>query len=158
MTEKAYTDSAAQFSAALHARSRPVPGPRTDIVVSLPTRPPESSDDRQTLAKVGDWSSALELVEEASEAIRISEERANELEVELDHVMNRAAEEMRRLNAELTAAEQKAARSEERLRAAESRASEAEAWLVRLHQAVHDAFSPLQRRSATQAPAAREGA
>lgn len=153
MTDKVYSDGSSNFGAAIVARSRASTARAAETVVNLPSRPPEPdertslsrADDRGAGPKPGDWTSALHLVEEASEAIRIGEERANELESQLEQVMIQAAEEVRRLNAELSASEQRAARAEDRTRAAEARANEAEAWLARLHNAVHSAFGPMQR-------------
>ena len=87
-----------------------------------------------------EWSAAVDLIEEASEAIRIGEQRAAELEAQLTHVTTQASEEMRRLNQQISLTEQKLSRAEERARLAESRAHEAEAWLVRLHDAAITAF------------------
>ena len=87
-----------------------------------------------------EWSAAVDLIEEAGEAIRIGEQRAEELEAQLTHVTTQASEEMRRLNQQLSLMEQKLSRSEERARLAESRAHDAEAWLVRLHDAAIAAF------------------
>lgn len=98
-------------------------------------------------APLREWSSAIDLIQEASEAIRIGEQRAAELEAQLNHVVTQASEEMRRLNQQIAAGEQKLARAEERARLAETRAGDAEAragdaeaWLVRLHDAVFAAF------------------
>ena len=64
-----------------------------------------------------------------------------------------ASEEMRRLNQQISVGEQKLARAEERARLAEARASDAEAWLVRLHDAAVTAFGP----RGSQRPAAHDG-
>ncbi|MCJ2072024.1 hypothetical protein MKK75_25020 [Methylobacterium sp. J-030] len=87
-----------------------------------------------------EWSSAVDLIREASEAIRVGEERASELEAQLAQVVAQADLEIRRLEQEVATGVQNLARSEERVRLAEARASEAEEWLVRLHDAAIEAF------------------
>lgn len=87
-----------------------------------------------------DWSSALDLIREATEAINISEERVIDLEAQLQQVTTNASEEMRELNVKILAAERRAQKAEERARAAEARANEAETWLVRIHDAVLNGF------------------
>lgn len=88
-----------------------------------------------------EWSTALDLVQEASEAVRISEERITELEAEMQELAASVAEAVRRLETELGAGEQRCAMSEERARVADARASEAEAWLERLNSAVNASFA-----------------
>ncbi|MEL6061736.1 MULTISPECIES: hypothetical protein [unclassified Methylobacterium] len=87
-----------------------------------------------------EWSSAVDLIREASEAIRVGEERAAELEAQLAQVVAQADLEIRRLEQEVATGVQNLARSEERVRLAEARAAEAEEWLVRLHDAAIEAF------------------
>ncbi|MCJ2052190.1 hypothetical protein [Methylobacterium sp. J-070] len=87
-----------------------------------------------------DWSSALDLIREATEAISISEERVADLEAQLHQVTTTANEEMRELNVKIAAAERRAQKAEERARTAEARANEAETWLVRIHDAVLNGF------------------
>lgn len=155
VTDKAYTDASASFGTLIKRATHVKGGGSVDKVVNLAPRGAEGPPTEADAPSQGEGgapptsvelSSAIQLVHEASEAIRISEERAWELEAQLDSFAIEAAEEMRRLNAALTASEQKLARTEERLRSADARAHEAETWLVRLHDAVHSAFMPLQRR------------
>ena len=87
-----------------------------------------------------EWASAVDLIREASEAIRVGEERAAELEAQLAQVVAQADLEIRRLEQEVATGVQNLARSEERVRLAEARAAEAEEWLVRLHDAAIEAF------------------
>ena len=87
-----------------------------------------------------DWSSALDLIREATEAISINEERVADLEAQLHQVTTAANEEMRELNVKIAAAERRAQKAEERARTAEARAHEAETWLVRIHDAVLNGF------------------
>ena len=156
MTDQAIRDVSAQHGAPFQ-RPRDVSPPQRDKILSFSSSsggfgaaPAEHAPaERRQSSPAGDWSAAIELVQEASEAIRISEERAVELEAQLAQVMAQAAEEMRRLNAEIAGVEQRLARSEERARAAEDRADEAESWLARLHDAVYTAFAPLHRRTAS---------
>lgn len=151
MTDKAYTDAPASFRTSVDLRSRAGGGARpTDKIVSLSPRnaddPPPPGAERAAPAPTSDWSSAIELIQEASEAIRISEARAEELEDQLDRLAEQASEEVSRLTAELAASDQRLATNEQRLLAAEAHAHEAEAWLVRLHDAIQSAFAPLHRR------------
>ncbi|ALN73904.1 MULTISPECIES: hypothetical protein [unclassified Aureimonas] len=88
-----------------------------------------------------DWSAALDLVREASEAIRIRDERTTEMEIEHRLDAERAAEEIRSLQEQLDETEVRLAESEARARRAEARASEAEAWLAKMHDAIIGSFS-----------------
>lgn len=74
-----------------------------------------------------DWSSALDLIHEATAAIRISEERSSELEAELQRTVVQALERAKFLEAQIAVAENRAM-------LAEQRASDAEEWLARLHE------------------------
>lgn len=104
-------------------------------------RSEERAPDALPSAPTRDWSSAIDLIHEASEAIRISQERSVDLETQLEQVMAQATNEVQRLNAQIVAGEQKLAATEERLRNTEARALEAEGWLVRLHDAIFTAFT-----------------
>ncbi|HEY5798392.1 MAG TPA: hypothetical protein VIU82_25600 [Bosea sp. (in: a-proteobacteria)] len=92
-----------------------------------------------------DWPSALALIEETSEAIRISDLRYAQLEERLQQTISQAAVNMRELEAQIATANELLWRSEERARQAEARAMEAEAWLARLHDAVTTSFSQANR-------------
>ncbi|GJE70644.1 TolC family protein [Methylorubrum podarium] len=87
-----------------------------------------------------DWVSAIDLVQEAAEAIRISEERAGELENQLRNVIAQAEDEVRQLQKTIASNQVLLAQAEDRARRAEARAKEAESWLVRIHDAVFSAF------------------
>lgn len=100
----------------------------------------DNGEGRDSSGKSRDWTSALHLIREANEAIRINEERAAELEAQLDKLTEEANDEIHRLEARIATSEERIARTEERARAAEKRANEAEAWLARLHDAIHEAF------------------
>lgn len=98
-----------------------------------------------TAAPQRDWPSALALIEETSEAIRISDLRYAQLEERLQQTIAQAAVNMRELEAQVATANELLWRSEERARQAEARAVEAEAWLARLHDAVTTSFSSVNR-------------
>ena len=99
-----------------------------------------------------DWSSSLDLIQEATAAIRISEERAADLEQELERVTAQSQERARLLEAQVAAAERRTEKAEERTRMAEKRAGEAEAWLTRLHNAIVAGFTrPAAIHSADEA-------
>ena len=87
-----------------------------------------------------DWVSAIDLVQEAAEAIRISEERAVDLENQLRNVIAQAEDEVRQLQKTIASNQLLLSQAEDRARRAETRAKEAETWLVRIHDAVFTAF------------------
>lgn len=146
MTDNARQGSDSQSAATWLMRGRPDAGQPAlkaiEPVVTLkvtsqgPTQdePPIPTGDRN-------WSSSLELIHEATEAIRISEERAAELELELELVTAQGQERARLLEAQIAAAERRTEKAEERTRMADKRASEAEAWLARLHDAIVAGFT-----------------
>jgi len=113
---------------------------------SLPDMADERGESSYSLVATGseqkrDWSAALDLVHEASEAIRIRDERTTEMEIEHRLDAERAAEEIRSLQEQLDETEVRLAESEARARRAEARASEAEAWLAKMHDAIIGSFS-----------------
>lgn len=83
-----------------------------------------------------DWSSALDLVQEACEAIRISEERVQDLERQGQQASQQAREDIKALQLQIQAGERRAQAAEARATKAEARALEAESWLARLHDAI----------------------
>ncbi|SFF24208.1 hypothetical protein ACLNGM_07820 [Aureimonas phyllosphaerae] len=97
-----------------------------------------SNNDRSGAAR--DWSAALDLVREASEAIRIRDERATEMEIEHRLDAERASEEIRSLQEQLDEAEVRLAETEARVRLAEARAAEAETWLAKMHDTIVGSF------------------
>ena len=111
--------------------------------------PASATADHGGAPPLREWSAAVDLIQEASEAIRIGEQRTAELEDQLAHMAAQASEEMRRLNQQIALGEQKLVRAEERARLAESRASDAEAWLVRLHDAAVTAFGSRSTQKAS---------
>ena len=114
------------------------------VETSLALVEPEDSPRR-------DWSAALDLVREASEAIRIRDERATEMEIEHRLDAERASEEIRSLQEQLDETELRLAETEARARTAEARASEAEAWLAKMHDAIVTSFGRVLGDSATEA-------
>jgi hypothetical protein len=121
-------------------------------VVTLPLPTPEPAGGAPSGR---DWTSAIDLVNEARQAIRIGEERARTLEAEVRQITQEAAGEIARLKQELQLRtrelEQSQAREaalEKRAAEAELRATDAEVWLGRLHDSVIDAFKPLMAQPA----------
>ena len=108
------TERILQFSASLKDRAAPVPNERN----GGPKR---------------DWSAALDLVNEAFEAIRMAEERAAAAEDYQRQLIQHHAEQMRAVENRLSA-------SERRAEMAEARAKETEAWLVKYHDTIVDGF------------------
>jgi hypothetical protein len=108
------------------------------IVPSKPNRPSEFPLPNGT-AQRRDWASAIELVNEASQAIRLAEEKASAAE--------RYSEELNQYHLEQAKlAEAKINALEKRLNLAESRANEAEEWLRRFHDAIMDGFKGILKQ------------
>jgi hypothetical protein len=80
-----------------------------------------------------DWSSAIDLVNEACEAVRLAEERASTAERYSQQLNQYYAEQVKGLELRLQTAEKRA-------EAANARAAEAEEWLVRFHDAIVGGF------------------
>jgi hypothetical protein len=100
---------------------------------------PQQPSGERAAAPARDWSAALDLVNEAYEAIRIAEERANGAEAYSTQLGQYHAEQLRVTEARLTAAEKRA-------EAAEARAREAEEWLVKFHDTILDGFQKVKTR------------
>ena len=80
-----------------------------------------------------DWSSAIDLVNEAFEAIRLADERAIAAENYHQQLVQHHKEQVKGLEARIGAAEKRAD-------AAEGRLKDAEAWLARFHDTIVDGF------------------
>lgn len=141
------SDKIAAFpSASFAAASAPVGSAYVASVPSGALAEPEAARPTAVVAAPQrDWPSALALIEETSEAIRISDLRYAQLEERLQQTIAQAAVNMRELEAQVATANELLWRSEERARQAEARAVEAEAWLARLHDAVTTSFSSANR-------------
>ena len=145
LADQAFKDSNSSMTATWLMR-----GLKPEGSVSVPqettigTRPETLHREASEIHKISgvsrDWSSAIDLIREATEAISINEERVADLEAQLHQVTTTANEEMRELNVKIATAERRAQKAEERARTAEARANEAETWLVRIHDAVLNGF------------------
>lgn len=91
----------------------------------------QSREDRPLQKR--DWSSAIDLVNEACEAVRLAEERAATAERYSQQLNQYYAEQVKGLELRLQTAEKRAD-------AANGRAAEAEEWLVRFHDAIVNGF------------------
>lgn len=131
------------------ASGEPRPGSDFAERTARPTLP--STTSRSGSGR--DYSSALELIQEASEALRIAESRADELEAELQEIAAQASDVIRHLKEKVKAGEDEVGRSEQRVRAAETRASEAEAMLARFHDAIVSSFRPALENAPKERPA-----
>ena len=80
-----------------------------------------------------DWSSAIDLVNEAFEAIRLADERAVAAESYHQQLVQHHKEQVKGLEARI-------ATSEKRADVAETRLKEAENWLARFHDTIVDGF------------------
>ncbi|HTJ03380.1 MAG TPA: hypothetical protein VL492_11360 [Methylovirgula sp.] len=87
-----------------------------------------------------DWASAIELINEAAEAVRLADERAIAAE--------RYSQELAQYYTEQAkAAELKIAGLEKRLEVTEAKARDAEEWLVRFHDAIMSGFGNLLKKA-----------
>ncbi len=93
----------------------------------------EPTADVPPTAERRDWGAAIDLINEASNAVRWAEERAQTAE---DYSKQLAAFHKEQMKA----AEQRATAAEKRAEAALLRAAEAEAWLTRFHDAIVEGF------------------
>lgn len=146
MSDNAVRDNDTPAMATWLMRGRTEPGMPTlktvDPVVALKVSSRGPAQGEPTTASgERDWSSALDLIHEATAAIRISEERSGDLEQELERVTAQSQERARLLEAQIATAERRTEKAEERVRLAEKRANEAEAWLARLHDAIVAGFT-----------------
>jgi hypothetical protein len=117
--------------------AQPQDQPRDNAIRSVPDAPPSGRRD---------WSASLDLIHEATAAIRISEERASELEEELQRTVAQAQERAATLEAQIAVALNRA-------ELAERRADDAEEWLARMHDAVVNGFSRREPQTTSAHPA-----
>jgi hypothetical protein len=101
-------------------------GPPLDIVVAAPARK--------------DWSAALDLIQEATEAIRMSEERVEELERAAEEQETRMRSEYALLRDQLQMAQREIEAAYARAAVAEKQAQDAHEWLARLNSAITQGF------------------
>jgi hypothetical protein len=110
--------------------------PTSDRVVEFS---PSAKDKLTQIAADGaasgkrDWSSALDLVSEAFEAIRMADERAAASEDYQAELVQRHADHVKVMETRVAAAEKRAD-------AAEARARTAEGWLSKFHDTIIDEF------------------
>lgn len=88
--------------------------------------------DRSSAAK-RDWSSALDLINEAFEAIRIADERALAADDYREQLEQHHRDQLKTLESRLFTADK-------RVEIAEARAKEAEVWLAKFHDTIVDGF------------------
>lgn len=87
-----------------------------------------------------DWAAAVELVEEAAEAVRLADERAQAAEGYSQELADYYGQQVK-------TAEAKIAILESRLKASEAKVREAEEWLVRFHDAIMAGFGNLTKKA-----------
>ena len=126
-------DDGEQTSTAL----MPLPGPPApERVVEFATMAKDKllqSASEASAAGKRDWSSALDLVTEAFEAIRLADERAAAAEEYQADLVQRHADQVRAMEGRVAVAERRAD-------AAENRAKIAEGWLSKFHDTIIDEF------------------
>jgi hypothetical protein len=156
MNDRAHGAPSSLLTQAIMMRERGDPLRQDGKVVQLPVVTSDGAAATfQPLTQERDWAGAVELVKEASEAIRIAEERNGELEAGLAAVLSEATTEIEALRTKLGAAttqldlaQARIQQAETRAANAEKRAVETEAWLCKLHDTVVKAFSPIIGRDA----------
>ncbi|WP_156386687.1 hypothetical protein [Aureimonas sp. Leaf454] len=94
-----------------------------------------------------DWTAALALVQEAAEAIRLGEERIEELRREADEQAEQHHADLKALHAQLVGAQREIEAANHRARAAEQKAREAIEWLSKLDDAIRTHFGSIDRSS-----------
>jgi cell division septum initiation protein DivIVA len=94
-----------------------------------------------------DWATAVLLVQEAAEAIRLGKERASELELEAAEQLKQYHADLKGLHAELLNARLEIEAANNRTRIAEQQLSEATEWLEKLGGAISTSFADLSRPS-----------
>lgn len=112
----------------------------------VPPRPVE----RETVPTVDsrrEWRDALALVEDASAALRHSEDRIGQLEAEAARRLQDTRSALEALQAQLRLAHREIERANEQAAAATARATAAEAWLERLGGTIVSSFGRLQGSS-----------
>lgn len=129
-------ETAVDLSEALGGSDRDEAEPakvETEKVFHFIPSPPERPSQRKPVAGGRDWSAAIDLINEASEAVRLAEERTVSAEQYSEKLTQFYKEQLKVVEGKLAAAERRAD-------AAELRASEAEEWLARLHDAIVTGF------------------
>lgn len=107
--------------------------PHREKVFQFAPRTEQATPETPMANERRDWGAAIDLVKEASEAIRFAEERAQAAE---DYSAQLTAYHKEQLKA----AEARIAAAERRAEAAQLRATEAESWLSRFHEAINEGF------------------
>lgn len=93
-----------------------------------------------------EFTAAMDLIREASEAARINDSRIADMESEIESLRAASASEVESLRMQLSAAHTKIASLEEQVESAEARATSAAMWLSKLHDAIVTSFSPVLKR------------
>jgi uncharacterized coiled-coil protein SlyX len=117
-----------------------------NVVRSEPTEAPERYPGQNGRASDRNWTATLELVKEACESIRLSEERVASLEAELEQVSIRSRDDLKTMTARLMAAQEEVKSANSRVRTMELKLAEAEDWASKINKAVVDGFGPYVRR------------
>ncbi len=90
--------------------------------------------------KTNEWAATLVLVKEACESIRISEERVEALENELEQLTLQSRDDLKKMLARYQTAQEEIKAATTKAKAFEARAIEAESWLGRLNEAIVEGF------------------
>lgn len=125
--------------------------PAPETVELLPPSEDAAPREGPASAPKADWSGALSLVEDASAALRNSEERIARLEAEAEQTREESRAELEALHAQLRLAQREIERAYGQAAAATARATSAEAWLDRLGGTIVNSFGKLGGSSQRQA-------
>ena len=109
------------------------PTQQREKVFQFAPRAEQSTAEPPMLNERRDWGAAIDLVKEASEAIRFAEERAQAAEDYSTQLTTYHKEQLKAAEARIAAAERRA-------EVAQLRAAEAESWLSRFHDAINEGF------------------
>lgn len=100
--------------------------------------PRTETADQAAPAPRRDWGAAIDLIKEASEAVRLAEERATTAEEYSHQLSNFHKEQLKTMEAKIATAERRA-------EVANLRAVEAESWLARYHDAIVQGFGTREK-------------
>ncbi len=122
---------------------------RVDLKAVERDRPSDAESMGRTLSnqRTTEWAETLELVKEACDSIRISEERVALLEAELEQANLMSRSEIQNMAARLEAAKEEIQSANDRAEAMEFRAIEAEMWLGKINEALHEGFGAFVNRN-----------
>lgn len=111
--------------------------------------PPKSADPGAASRPAGpmtarEFAAAIDLVREAAEAMKVSENRTREAEARNQALAQRASEELKAAEARIAAADARTRAAEARAQESEARAQESDSWLRQIFATISDEL-PVRR-------------